>query len=82
MGGSFEIVRPRSRGWKTFGRRWTRGMRGLENWTTFMNVICVSSLTVLRKSNKYYFKILTKFMVFLSILCQNRVIKNLAGIKQ
>ena len=82
MGGSFEIGRPRSRRWKNFGLRWTRGMRGLENWTTFMNVICASSLTVLRKSNKYYFKILTKFMVFLSILCQNRVIKNLARIKQ
>ena len=24
-GGSFEIGRPRSRGWKSFGRRWTRG---------------------------------------------------------
>ena len=24
-GGSFEIGRPRSRGWKEFGLRWTRG---------------------------------------------------------
>ena len=41
--GSFEIGRPRSTGWKNFGRRWTRGVGGLENWTTFMDVICVSS---------------------------------------
>ena len=42
--GLFEIGRPRSRGWKNFGRKWTRGVRGLKNWTTFMNVKCVSSL--------------------------------------
>ena len=46
MGGSFEIGRPRSRGWKNFGCSWTRGMGGLENWTIFMDVICVSSLIV------------------------------------
>ena len=28
-GGSFEIVRPRSRRWKNVGRRWTKGVRGL-----------------------------------------------------
>ena len=30
-GGSFEIGRLRSRGWKSFGRRWTRRLRRLEN---------------------------------------------------
>ena len=40
----FEIGSPRSRGRKNFGRSRTRGMRGLENWTIFMEVICVSSL--------------------------------------
>ena len=42
--GSFEIGRPVSRRWKNFGRRWTRGLGVLENWTIFMDVICVSSL--------------------------------------
>ena len=31
--GSLEVGRPRSRGWKNFGRRWIRRVRGLENWT-------------------------------------------------
>ena len=44
-GGSFEIGRPRSRGWKNFGRRWTRGVRFFENWTIFMDVIFLSPLT-------------------------------------
>ena len=44
--GSFEIGRPRSRGWKHFERRWTMGVGDLENWTIFMDVICVSSLKV------------------------------------
>ena len=48
--GSFEIRRTRSRGWINFGRRWTRGMGGYENWTIFMDVICVSSLTKKRHS--------------------------------
>ena len=43
-GGSFEIGHPRSRGWNDFGRSWTRGVGGLENWIIFMHVICVSSL--------------------------------------
>ena len=38
-----EIGRPRSRMQKNFGRRWTGG-GGLENSTTFMDVICVSPL--------------------------------------
>ena len=42
--GSFEIGRPRSRGWNNFRRRMTRGVRGLKNWTIFMDVIYVSSL--------------------------------------
>ena len=43
-GGSFGIGRPRSRGWKNFGPRGTRGFRGLKNWTIFMDVMCVLSL--------------------------------------
>ena len=42
---SFKIGRPRLRGLKNVGRRWTRGVGGLEYWTVFMGVICVSSLT-------------------------------------
>ena len=49
--GSFEIGRPRStRGMRgrgergNIGRRWRSGVRGLENWTIFIDVICVSSL--------------------------------------
>ena len=48
-GGSFEIRRARSRGWKNFGRRWTRGVVGLENWRIFMDVICVSFLKFFAK---------------------------------
>ena len=44
-GCSFELGRPTSRGWKNFGRRWTRVVGGLENWTIFMDVICISSLS-------------------------------------
>ena len=36
--GSFEIGRPKFRGWKNFRRRWTRRVGGLENWTIFMDV--------------------------------------------
>ena len=45
MGGgvTFEIGRPRSGGWKNFGRRWTRGVGGPQNWRIFMDVIRVSS---------------------------------------
>ena len=43
-GCSIKIWRPRSRGWKNFGRRWTREVGCLENWTILMDVICVSSL--------------------------------------
>ena len=49
-GGSFEILRPRSKGWKDFGCRRTRalgGGGGLEDCSIFMDVICVSSLTEL-----------------------------------
>ena len=40
-----EIGRPRSMGWKNIGRRWTRGVGGYENWTTFMDVVCLLSLS-------------------------------------
>ena len=43
---SFEIGRPRSRVWKNMGRSWSKGVGGLENCIIFMDVICVSSLTV------------------------------------
>ena len=43
-GGWFEIRRPKSRGWKNFGRRWKREVGGPENWTIFMDVLCASSL--------------------------------------
>ena len=45
--GSFEIGRPRSTrggGGGNIGGRWRSGVRGLENWTIFMDVICVLSL--------------------------------------
>ena len=44
-GESFEIGGSSSRGWKNFGRRWARGVGGLENWTIFTDVIRVPSLT-------------------------------------
>ena len=45
-GGWFKMGRPRSREGKKFGRRWIRGVGGLENWIIFMDVICVSSLNI------------------------------------
>ena len=40
IGCSFEIGRPRSRGWKSFGRRWTRGWEVLKigqfSWTSYV----------------------------------------------
>ena len=38
--GSFEIGRPRSKGWKNVGHSWTRGVGGLEN----LDVIRVSKV--------------------------------------
>ena len=46
----YVLVCPRSRGWKNIGRRKTKRLGGLENWTIFMDVICVSSLTHLTNS--------------------------------
>ena len=34
-----------SRGWKNFGRSWTRRVGCLENWPILMDIICVLSLT-------------------------------------
>ena len=45
-GRSFEVGRPRSRGRKDFGRGRTRGVGSVENWTIFMDVICVSFLSL------------------------------------
>ena len=50
-GGLSKIGCPRSKGWKNFGRRWTRWVGGLENWTSFIDAIWVSSLI----SNMYKF---------------------------
>ena len=41
--GLFKIEHPKSSRWKNFGRRRTRGMGRLQNWT--MDIIRVSSLT-------------------------------------
>ena len=41
--GVFKIERPRSRRRKHFGRRWTSGLGGFENWTIFTDITCVSS---------------------------------------
>ena len=71
--GSFEIGRATSRGWKKFGRRWTRGVGGLENWTIFIDVICLSSLTSFMNLGfiKYYQSflqqvVLTEVAIFIS----------------
>ena len=56
-GGSLEIGRPRLRGWKNFGRSWTKvvgGLENCENWTIFINVICISSLTYFRKYDRLF----------------------------
>ena len=50
-----KIGRPKSRGWKNFGRLWTRGVGGLKNWTDSMDVICVSSLGLIQNEFKMYF---------------------------
>ena len=34
------------KGCKNFGLRWTRGLRGLENWKISVDIVCVSSLSV------------------------------------
>ena len=52
-GGSFEIGRSRSRGWKNFERSWTRRVGGRENVTVFMDVICVSSLSKIFKVQQF-----------------------------
>ena len=65
--GSFEIGRSRSRGRKNSGRRWTRGLGGPENWTIFMDVMCVSSLNALfLKVNNELHKINQWFKWFIS----------------
>ena len=48
-GDAFEIGRPRSRGWKNFGRRWTGG-GCLENWKIFKNVMCIIPIKVVNKN--------------------------------
>ena len=41
-GDSFEIGCPRSKGGRIFSIDGQRGMGSFENWTTFMDVKCVS----------------------------------------
>ena len=43
-GGRLKLDVQGQEGGRIFGRRWTRGVGGLKNWTIFMDVICVSSL--------------------------------------
>ena len=44
-GASFEIGRPRSRGWTIFGTN--KGVGGFENWINSMDIICVSYLELI-----------------------------------
>ena len=55
-GGSFEIVQPRSRKWKNVGRRWTKGVGGLEN---FRGRHIISSL-----NNRLYKNALNVFIFY------------------
>ena len=68
--GSFEIGLPRSRGWKNFGRRSTRGVVGLEKWTIFMDFVFVSSLMNVVKSHKtgHTFKLKNETKSYVSLL--------------
>ena len=68
--GLLETVRPRSRGWKNFGHRWTREMGYLENWTIFMDVTCVSSLRNLCNYRKLDARYIQNFCLFRSRVCQ------------
>ena len=62
LGGSIENGRPTSRGWRNFGRRWTSGVGSLENWTIFMDFMCVLSL-----QNSLQARIRTRFCFLKSI---------------
>ena len=55
-GGSFEIGFQRSRGWKKDRRRWLdgQGVRSLENWTIFMDVVVVLSLKWLSSAHSIF----------------------------
>ena len=55
-GGSFEIGRLRSKEWKNFGRRWTKRVGCPENWTIFLDVICVSSLRIISETCSISFR--------------------------
>ena len=70
MVGSFEIGRPSSRRWKNFGRRWTRGVMGLEKWTIFMDFVFVLSLMNVVKSHKtdHTFKLKKETKSYASLL--------------
>ena len=47
----------RAGGWKNFGRRGTGGLRGLENWTIFMDAIFVSSLIIKINAELFSFQL-------------------------
>ena len=59
MGGLFEIRRPRSTGWKDFGRRWTRGVGGLE---FFLETL----LNIYQKTALYCFHTLSDIQIHLN----------------
>ena len=50
-GSSFEAGRPRSTWEKNLGEVGQEVWGGIENWTTFMDVICVSSLFKVNKED-------------------------------
>ena len=56
-------------GWKIFGRRWTRGVGGLENRTIFMDVICVSPLMHHNLSNSDHKKKVTDVANRMTLHC-------------
>ena len=66
-GSSFEIGRPGSTSWKNFGHRWTREVGDLENWTIFMDVICVSSLSKIVSCN-FVVQVITNLVLIFSFI--------------
>ena len=67
---SFENGRPRSRGWKNFGRRWTRGVEGFGTWAIFMDVICASFFNM---NNPLELKPLIRFRIGFSHLEEHKL---------
>ena len=55
MRGGVEIGRASSRGWENFGRSWTRWVQGLEDWSIFMDITCVSSVICIQLVHFFFF---------------------------